>query len=98
MQPSRSFAHRVQTETRLYIKQMVAHEAALVFIVVGAVLGGGCCLKITVLWVRKWLRGRRNNLGLGSALKEVVLQELDNFREPMGGWDRTRQLGPGHRR
>ena len=66
---------------------MVAHEAALVFIVVGAVLGGGCCLKITVLWVRKWLRGRRNNLGLGSALKEVVLQELDNFREPMGGWD-----------
>ena len=20
-------------------------------------------------------------------MKEVVLQELDNFREPMGGWD-----------
>ena len=54
------------------------------FLIAGIALVSLCALRCLFLWIRKCVRDRR---GIGTALKEVVLQELDNFREPMGGHD-----------
>lgn len=52
------------------------------FLIAGIALVSLCALRCLFLWIRKCVRDRR---GIGTALKEVVLQELDNFRDPMGG-------------
>ena len=57
-------------------------SAHLGFAIAATALVSICLIRFLFLWVRKCVCERR---GIGTSLKEVVLQELDNMRTPMGG-------------